>query len=152
MTEAEHPGRGGHLDPPPRVQLPTSHSGPRRKSSFVDQFELLGEDQEGLPHLLVRVPPGPDLAMPMADLALQRRRRPGNPFDIGAQVSDVTLDVPAVPGLERALHGLNVLLRHRPPSIPGSRTLVARGPPAPATNLGQRPLAFHAIAHMRRVR
>src|SRR3954454_18149716 len=109
VAKAEHPGRGGgHLDAAAPNRLPAA----RDQELVVDLLELLGKDQEALPDLLMRLPPGPDLVMPAADLAFQGRAD-RNPFDVGAQVSHVTLDVTAVPGLERAMHGLRVLLRHR---------------------------------------
>ena len=53
-------------------------------------------------------------------IAIQGTAELSTPLDhhiVGVTAPD-GLDVPLVPGVERAPHDLNVLLRHRPPSIP----------------------------------
>ena len=45
-------------------------------------------------------------------------RRGVDVFAFGIGEGEQVLDVPAVPSIDRSTHDLDVLLRHRPPSIP----------------------------------
>ena len=55
------------------------------------------------------------------DAALDRRRTRGRPLDVGGHVADREIRIVSVPCLDHPPERLDVLLRHRPPSIAPSR-------------------------------